>query len=773
MKHTLNHAIAALGLAIAAMPAFATPTVTVTASTSSTATLAFADHSGAKLGLYMAYGAEDAGSSTNGWANVEYVGAVAPDTDTMTVSLPSGWGTDDKMAARFFLSEVPYPVDYTLDYIQSNGTQYMVPCPKHTPTGASVVEMDVELTSIPTSGAVALFCARKGTGSDGKMFSLLVNNKKWRFDYNGKTGTDSTQNATPAASTRYSNIRVSSAGFYIGDTLVQSCPADSFTTACGGRLNIMALANTTNAPSSVANNKMKLYGFTLTDGDFVLNLVPAVKNGVAGCYDTESGDFIVSAGSAAFVAGTRQETSANPILAASDALEAEDATEILFTDDSDVVDDTDYRTALPGRKIGSGALTFTGDSVFTNGFQVGNGKLILAEGSSFSSTNHVYVGVGNGADSCGHLVISNAVFDLGKSWINANAGSNKGDNTTRVLIYGDDTVVNVGRISLSKGELQIYGGNVIATNDTSSPIIGVALGSGTEACRLYGGTLVSQCVRFSGANSAFEWRGGTFKACATVNGTFFRAIDGVTSPITKTRVGAEGGAFDTNGYTVRITNSLVRINGNSDVAYSRATSMTTAAFKKQGEGTLVFAGANTYVCATEVAAGTLRLETAALPTTGLLRLTGGTVGFHNIDTAIAQTVGNLVGTGTISDTRSGDFSHSLAVTGEIVPGGPDGSLGPITVNGVALSGEVKIIATASGTIPSNIVNADTDALDLSNLAFSVENAENLASDMSRFYLVEGPVTGTASVSGLPDNWIVRTGSDGLSIRAGGFVMVLR
>lgn len=773
MKYTLFKGLAALAIAIAAS-AVSAATVTVSESTASTATLAFADHAGARLGLYMAYDSEDCGDTTNGWANVEYLGTVAPDTDTMTVSLPSGWGTDDKMAARFFLSEVPYPVDYTLDYIQSIGTQYMVPCPGHTPTGASVVEMDVELTAIPNSGAVALFCARKGTGSDGKMFSLLVNNKKWRFDYNGKTGTDSTQNATPAASTRYSNIRVSSAGFYIGDTLVQSCPADSFTTACGGRLNIMALANTTNAPSSVANNKMKLYGFTLTDGDFVLNLVPAVKNGVAGCYDTESGDFIVSAGSGAFVAGTRQETSADPFVAASDALEAEKATEILFTDDSDVVDATDYRTALPGRKIGAGDLTFTGDSVFTNGFQVGNGKWILAEGSSFSSTNHVYVGSGFGADSCGIIVISNAVFNLGNGWINANAGANKGDNTTRVLIYGDDTVVRVGRISLSKGELQIYGGTVTAIDETANPpYYGVALGSGTEACRLYGGTLVSQCVRFSGANAAFEWRGGTFRAYATVNGSFFQTVSGMTSPITKTRVGKEGGAFDTAGYTVRITNNLVRLSGESAVSYDRATSMTVPAFRKIGAGNLVFAGANTYVCATEVAEGTLRLETAALPTAGLVRLTGGTLAFHNDDAPIAQTIGNLVGAGTIADTRSGAFSHALAVTGEIVPGGPDGSLGPITVNDVALTGNVRLQVAANGAIPSNIVNAGDNALDLSGLAFTIENAANLPSDQSRVCLVQGPVTGTATVTGLPSNWIVRAGPDGLTARAGGFVMVLR
>ena len=760
-------AAAAIGAAIDASAA----TVAVSESTASTATLAFADHAGARLGLYIAYDAEDRGASTNGWASVEYVGAVEPDTDTLTVALPSGWGTGDRMAARFFLSEVPYPVDCTLDYIQSTGTQYMVPCSEHTPTGASVVEMDVELTSV--SGTVALFCARGGTsGSSAKQFTLFVTGGRWRFDYNGATGGSLSPTATPTANTRYA-LRASSAGFYIGDSLVQERPSNEFTTACGGRLLIMGHANGTENPSSVSANKMKLYGFRLSDGSFALDLVPAVKDGVAGMYDTESRRFIVSAGSGAFVAGTRQQTSANPIIAASGVLAAAEATELLFTSDSDVVDATDYRTALPGRKIGAGNLSFSGDSVFTNGFQVGNGKWILAEGSSFASTNHVYVGSGNGADSCGHIVISNATFDIGSRWLYANAGANKGDNNTRILIYGDDTVVRVGRFSISKGELQIYGGVVTAIDETANPpYYGVALGSGNEACRLYGGTLVSQCVRFSGASAAFEWRGGTFKACATVNGSFFQTISGMTSPITKTRVGREGGAFDTAGYTVRITNNLVRLSGESPSAYDRSTSMAVPAFAKRGAGTLVFAGANTYVCATEIAEGTLRLETAALPADGLVRLAGGTLAFHNNDAAISQTIGNLVGTGAIASTGRAAGS-ALSVAGEIVPGGPDGSLGPISVNGVALSGGVVLRVAASGAIPSRIVNAGESALDVSALSFTVLDAANLPTDQSRVVLVEGPVTGTPSVSGLPEGWVVKADARGLSARAGGFVVTIR
>lgn len=775
MKHTLFKGLAALAFATIA-PAFHAATVTVSDSTASSVTLAFADHAGARLGLYMAYDSEDCGDTTNGWANVEYLGTVEPGTDTLEVSLPSGWGTGDKMVARFFL--LSFPVDRTLDYIQSTGQQYLVPCPDHTPTGASVIETTVELLYADTTTRT-LFCARESSTS--RQFTLLTGNfnnlTRWRFDYNGSTGTSKTPTVSPVTGAAL-DITASSAGLYINGKLAQEAPASAYATEAGGRLLLFALAtgNGTPSNSNVQNNKFRLYSFKLADGDFRLDMIPAVKGGVAGLYDIVSGRFVSNAksGGADFTKGEYDNATGDAVAAASSVLEAAAATEILFTDDSDVVDATDYRTALPGRKIGAGDLTFTGDSVFTNGFQVGNGKWILAEGSSFSSTNTVYVGSGFGADSCGTIVISNAVFNLGNAWINANAGANKGDSTTRVLIYGDDTVVRVGRISLSKGELQIYGGTVTAIDETANPpYYGVALGSGTEACRLYGGTLVSQCVRFSGANAAFEWRGGTFRAYATVNGSFFQTVSGMTSPITKTRVGKEGGAFDTAGYTVRITNNLVRLSGESAVAYDRATSMTVPAFRKIGAGNLVFAGANTYVCATEIAEGTLRLETAALPTAGLVRLTGGTLAFHNDDAPIAQTVGNLVGAGTIADTRSGAFSHALAVTGEIVPGGPDGSLGPIAVNGVALTGKVRLQVAANGAIPSNLVNAGENALDLSGLSFSIENAANLPGDQSRIVLVQGPVTGTATVTGLPSDWIVRAGSDGLTARAGGFVMVIR
>ena len=771
MKHTLRHAFAILALAMAAS-AVSAATVTVSESTASTATLAFADHAGARLGLYMAYDSEDRGDTTNGWANVDYLGTVEPGTDTFSVSLPTGWGTGDKMAARFFL--LSFPVERTLDYIESTGQQYLVPCPDHTPTGAAEIELKIELLVADTTTRT-IFCARENASS--KQFTLLTINSRWRFDYNGSTGTSKTPTADPVAGVPLA-VKASSAGLYVDGTRVQEAPASAYATEAGGRLLLFALAtgNGTPSNSNVQNNKFRLYAFKLADGDFRLDMIPAVKGGVAGLYDIVSGRFVSNAksGGADFTKGEYDGATGESVSVASAVLEAAAATELLFTDDADVVDATDYRTALPGRKIGAGDLAFTGDSVFTNGFQVGNGKWILAEGSSFSSTNTVYVGSGFGADSCGTIVISNAVFNLGNAWINANAGANKGDNTTRVLIYGDDTVVRVGRVSLSKGELQVYGGTVTAIDETANPpYYGVALGSGTEACRLYGGTLVSQCVRFSGANAAFEWRGGTFRAYATVNGSFFQTIAGVTSPITKTRVGREGGAFDTAGYTVRITNNLVRLTGETPLAYSRATSMTTPAFKKLGAGNLVFAGANTYVCATEVAAGTLRLETAALPATGLVRLTGGTLAFHNSDEALAQTVGNLVGTGTIANTRSGDFSHALAVTGEIVPGGPDGTLGPIAVDGVALSGNVVLRVASSGTIPSKLVNAGDGALDISGLAFAVEDASNLPRDQSRLVLVQGPVTGTADVSGLPDNWVVRVGPDGLTARAGGFVMVLR
>ena len=775
MKYVLPKVFAAVAFAIA-VPAAPAATVTVSESTASTATLAFADHAGARLGLYMAYDSEDRGASTNGWASVEYLGTVAPDVDSLSVALPTGWGTEGKTAARFFL--LSFPVDRTLDYIESTGQQYLVPCPDHTPTGAAEIEMNIELLYADNTTRT-IFCARES--SSAGQFTLLTINSRWRFDYNGSTGTSKTPTAAPVANTPLA-IKASSAGLYVNGSLVQDAPASAYTTAAGGRLLLFALSTKNANPSNanVQNNKFKLYSFKLLDGDFSLDMIPAVKGGAAGLYDIVSGRFVSNAKSDGtdFTKGEYSGATGEAVAAASAVLEAAAATEILFSNETALTDATDYDTALPARKIGAGVLTLSGDTSF-GGFDIDGGTVLFPEGSSYSSAAGVNVGRSTVAGSAGALIVSNAVFDIGSAIVSANTGSGKADSDTRVIVRGDDSVVRVGRISVSKGEAQIWGGAVTAVIDGDSVQYGIALGSGTQACRLYGGTIMTQCVRFSGTAAAFEWRGGTFKAYADVTSRFFQpsgAFSGdFDSATLKTRVYKAGGAVDTNGHTVRINKELVPGTGGSEstaVAYDRATSMTVPAFRKIGEGTLVFADANTYVCATEVADGTLRLETAVLPTAGLLRLAGGTLAFHNNETAISQTVGNVVGTGTIANTGRASGS-ALAVTGEIVPGGPDGSLGPITVNGVALSGAVALRVDSSGAIPSNIVNADIAALDVSGLSFTVEDAANLPSDQSRVYLVQGPVTGTANVSGLPSNWIVRVGSDGLSARAGGFMMVVR
>lgn len=118
--------------------------------------------------IWVAWDDADQGTSTNGWANVQFVGAVKPAAPSVDWPVPAGWGGDGKKALRFFLCEVPGDVECTLTSIESDGNEYLIP--GKTLTGAAKVEMDCTLTDV--SGTKPLFCSRKGT--DKNQFTLFI-----------------------------------------------------------------------------------------------------------------------------------------------------------------------------------------------------------------------------------------------------------------------------------------------------------------------------------------------------------------------------------------------------------------------------------------------------------------------------------------------------------------------------------------------------------------------------------------------------------------------
>ena len=184
---------------------------------------------------------------------------------------------------------------------------------------------------------------------------------------------------------------------------------------------------------------------------------------------------------------------------------------------------------------------------------------------------------------------------------------------------------------------------------------------------------------------------------------------------------------------------------------------------KIGTGTLTLSAANTYTGATTIAAGTLKLGTAAalLPNSPIT-LAGGTLDLNG------YTITNAIsGSGTVSN---GTFLTTLSPNGPGVLGTNTLTLGNATV----VKGVYEADVTADGRCDRINVQGN---IDLSNLDLQIVDPSAL--DRSKVYTIlscTGTRTGTFKSTNLPDSrWHVLYRSDG-SVQllfAGGTLIRLR
>lgn len=386
---------ACLAAAFAAAPdASAAPAATVAASLSQDGTAftaAFANHASETNSLFVVYDASDKGAGTNGWAHVERLGTVTPETDSWTYPAPAGWG-DSVKALRFVLSEVPYDYDYSLDFIRNADYKQRI------------VLSDFDLymnyrvcVRMRTAGFVTgnpcVFSNRDTGGNVAPYFTLFaIGGSKWRFDYNDKSG--SQQGTVKTENCDYA-IEASSAGLYVNETLVESKTGTTTDIASKGRLEFFC-GNTTASAMGNMNLRFNLYGAQVYDapagGNLLVNLVPMVKDGVAGMYDTVRDKFyfsdIVLNGTAypfPIVENTRVE-SANPFFASTLVAVAEEGPTV-FSPASSTTDATDYANPDGGILNGSATLTLSGDNDWGGKFAVSNGTLAAAFGQGLAATD--------------------------------------------------------------------------------------------------------------------------------------------------------------------------------------------------------------------------------------------------------------------------------------------------------------------------------------------------------------------------------------------------
>ena len=375
-----------------------TGTVTAELSADGTAfNVTFANHANETNSLWVVYGASDRGEGTNGWEQVERLGTVYPSTASWEYAVPSGWGGAVK-AIRFILSEVPYDYDHSLDFIRSGtsgnaGGQQRICLDDFTMKGSYCVRMKMrEFKHI--SGNLTLFSTRAGVGDVIPRFTLFwISGTNWRWDYGEKAGS----NVSGAQANTFYEIAVSGKNGVVNladNTVIATKNGASTLTDAEltGKLEFFC-ANNAAATMSNANGHMELYWAQVydspdADATLLVNLVPMVKNGRGGMYDTVRNKYYFSDAIADFdlTYGPSRLESAKPFFTSAICRVATTGPEV-FTPATATIDALSCTNAYGGILNGTATLTLTGENDWGGAFDISNGTLVAAFGQGLASTD--------------------------------------------------------------------------------------------------------------------------------------------------------------------------------------------------------------------------------------------------------------------------------------------------------------------------------------------------------------------------------------------------
>lgn len=367
-----------------------------------TVILSFTDHDNETNGLWIAFGREDMGDTTNGWEYVEFLATVYPETESVEYQLPVGWGGTSLRAARFFLSEVPYgAIDYTTEYLFSEKGSASVAQVIHlndfTFYGTDRVYARVKFQTTSLTRAQGIFCARQTTSGPAPYFNIFcLASGLLRFDYNDATGSAGKGLGTTLLDreTTY-EIEASSDGLLLNGYPEAVRPSTHFSTAASGTPFLFAGSRT--AVSSQA--KMYLYNLRVYDqyGALRMNLIPIAKDSVGGVYDTVRHKLyfgmVATWGAVAFDPGPRVEA-LNPFFTNAIYQVEESSGASVFTTFTSAEDANSYENLAGGVLVGTGDLTLSGQNDFGGLFTVSNGTLVADFGQGLGANDNLLLAGG-------------------------------------------------------------------------------------------------------------------------------------------------------------------------------------------------------------------------------------------------------------------------------------------------------------------------------------------------------------------------------------------
>lgn len=517
--------------------------------------------------LWVATDSEDRGDTTNGWAAVTRLATMKP-SDAYEYTLPAGWGTDVK-AIRFFLSEVPYDVDYTIEYFAANDSRVRTKSPSKSQciyipdfklNGDDRVETLVQL-GFTTVGGIshAIFGTRGNNATTPYVQFFWINNTgRFRYDYYTMSSAKMNLGTIPYRDTTAKHyITASAEGVRIDDEWIKN-QATPFTgpTASG----LLLLTGTTSEVSNGGCENMYYFRVFDRDGNPRLDLVPAVKGGRVCAYDRLTDTPYYSyAGSTSFV-----ELGAGPRV---------DPENPFFTSLVDnAPDPTDYHEP-EGYVQDGGVRILSGQNDFGGIYTVSNqGVLAAAFGRGLGANDHLALTAGGAYGGWGGRMTATLGEGAGQiSCLTAN------DRLAFVAAELRELVVNFGGAEPAQtvtinGEMQKFCFNGAIANGDVRVLNPFAVTSGTMDIQFNGrnvwleGGVTGSAAAEDGINVALSTgddaaEDATLTFCGTTNSfRSFQVYGGrcVCAPGTKFTLGGNAYVY---GGTLVLTNAILDLTG--------------------------------------------------------------------------------------------------------------------------------------------------------------------------------------------------------------------
>lgn len=350
----------------------------------------FANHANETNVLWVVYGASDKGGGTNGWDVIERLGSVSPETDAWSYTAPGGWG-DTVKAIRFLLSNDPWDdkYDYRLDFIRSSAKERII-----------LDDFDLYLNycvcaqmliySRQSSGNPAFFSNRGEVSSTPYFVLFAFGGTEWRFDYNQN---NNAKRVAGIETDALYDIAASSAGLFVNGEHLENAMAAAATASeakSNGRLEFFC-GSTTAKTLSNHTAHMNLYGAQIYDaptgGDLLVNLVPMVKDGRAGLYDTVRNVYYHSDTGTDFDLAYGPSR-VDPFFTSALCKVASDGPTV-FSPATAMTDATDHANAAGGVLDGTATLALSGKNDWGGVFTVSNGTLVAGFGQGLAATDNL------------------------------------------------------------------------------------------------------------------------------------------------------------------------------------------------------------------------------------------------------------------------------------------------------------------------------------------------------------------------------------------------